>query len=157
MSLLPSLVRAILRDRTGAMAIETAFVVPILATMCLGGFEASQLVARNTELQTALAEAAAISLARQPQTQEDIDTIIGIVAVSTGLDPDPDEGEIVMLRKYRCATEANLRDSNAACDPDEPISAYLELTLNDSYDPIWTEFGIGSTVEFSKTRMLQIS
>lgn len=157
MRMLPSLLRALARDTSGTMAIETAFVVPVLATLCLGGFEASQLVARNTELQTALAEAAAISLARQPQTQEEIDTIIGIVAVSTGLDPDPDEGAIVMVRKYRCATEANLRDSNAACDPDEPMSSYLQLTLNDSYDPIWTEFGIGDTVQFSKTRMLQIS
>ena len=157
MSMLTSLVRALLRDRSGAMAIETAFVVPVLATLCLGGFETSQMVARNTELQTALAEAAAISLARQPQTQGEIDTIVGIVAVSTGLDPNEGAGEIVMVRKYRCATEANLRDSAAACDVNEPISSYLQLTLNDSYDPIWTEFGIGSTVEFSKTRMLQIS
>ncbi len=157
MTRLASLVRALARDTSGAMAIETAFIVPILATICLGGFEASQLVARNTELQTALAEAAAVSLARQPQTQGEIDTIIGIVAVSTGLDEDPAEGEIVMVRKYRCAVEDELRDSDAAYDPNEPISSYLQLTLNDSYDPIWTSFGIGSTVEFSKTRMLQIS
>lgn len=156
MTMLASLLRAVARDRRGTMAIETAFVIPILATMCLGGFEVSQLVARNTELQTALAEAAAISLARQPQTQEEIDIIIGVVAVSTGLDPDPDAGEIVMLPKYRCST-GPLIDSSAACDPDEPISSYLQLTVKDSYDPMWTEFGIGETVQFSKTRMLQIS
>ena len=47
------------RDATGAMAIETAIVAPVLVLMAFGSFQVSSMVARQTELQSAAAEAAA--------------------------------------------------------------------------------------------------
>ena len=72
-------------DNEGAMVIESAFVLPILILMCLGGFEVSQMVAQNTEAQTALAEATAVTLATTPDTQDDIDTIEDIVEAEVSL------------------------------------------------------------------------
>ena len=37
----------LVRDKRGSAAIETAFVLPILATMVLGGVEASAIVSRQ--------------------------------------------------------------------------------------------------------------
>ena len=54
-----AIVRQLAGDTRGSI-LETALVLPILLTMCLGGYEASQLVARSTEIQTAVAEASAI-------------------------------------------------------------------------------------------------
>ena len=55
-----SRIARIRRNEDGSMAIETAFVAPILLVLALGGFEVSSMVARQTELQSAAAEAAAV-------------------------------------------------------------------------------------------------
>lgn len=160
MSVLSAFLRAIARGTAGTTTIEAAFIIPILGTLCLGGFECSRIVARNTELQTALAEAASLTLARQPQTQAEMDTIKSIVAVSSGLDPAPAKNEVMMVRRFRCGTDADplpLNTPPTACPPNSIVSSYLQLTLKDTYTPIWTDFGVGSPVEFTKTRMLQIS
>lgn len=57
-----SLFRRLAADQTASMAIETALVTPVLVVMTLGGFEASAMVARQSELQSAVAEATSLSL-----------------------------------------------------------------------------------------------
>ena len=49
----------LLRDTRGAMLIETAIVAPVLVLMSLGAFQVSTMVARQSELQSAVAEASA--------------------------------------------------------------------------------------------------
>jgi hypothetical protein len=140
-------------DRSGAMAIEAAFVLPILALICLGGFDVSQMLARNMELQTSLAEAAAIALADTPESQAEAETIEDILEASTGLA----DANVVLERKFRCGTQATLEGSEAACPSGGAIASYLQITLTDNYDPLWTSFGIGLPVPFSVSRTVQIS
>ena len=78
----------LVRDKRGSAAIETAFVLPILATMVLGGVEASAIVSRQAELQTAAAEAAAVTLARAPDEAAERATLEAIIEQSTGLATD---------------------------------------------------------------------
>jgi Flp pilus assembly protein TadG len=139
-------------DERGTALIETAFVLPILCLLSLGAFEASWMVARNTELQGALAETAAIALARPPQDQPQVDTLEDILEASTGLADDA----VTMERRYRCGTEPTLVDDADDCSSSFIVSSYLVITVADSYSPRWVSFGIGSPVTFSLTQTVQI-
>jgi len=139
-------------DQRGTAVIETAFVLPILCMLSLGAFEVSMLVARNSELRSALAEAEAIALAHAPQDQAQLDVIEHVMEASTGL---ADE-QVVLARRYRCGTDAALMESEGGCSDGAMVSHYLELTLSDSYTPRWVSFGIGAPVSFTVTRTVQI-
>ena len=141
------------RDEHGSVVIETAFVLPILVMLCLGGFEVSRLVSRNNELQIAVAEAAAVTLARLPEDQDDIDDLETIIETSTGLD----DANVALARKFRCNSDASLVDDITSCATDAVISEFVEITVTDWYTPIWTDFGVGSAVNYDFTRRVQIS
>ena len=146
------LIRALCCDGRGTAVIETALVLPILCLLTVGAFDVSRLVARNTELRSALAESAAIALAHAPEDQAQIDAIEDIVEASTALSDD----QVTMASRYRCGSAAALVDAETACPSGSIVSRYLEITLGDTYTPHWTSFGIGSPVTLSITRTVQI-
>lgn len=141
------------RNEQGSVVIETAFILPILVMLCLGGFEVSRLVSRNNELQVAVAEAAAIALAKLPETQDDIDDLEDIIEASTGLD----DANVTLTRKFRCNIDDELTSNDSCDDASAVISEFVEITVTDWYSPIWTDFGVGSTVNYDFTRRVQIS
>lgn len=141
------------RERDGAMAIETAFVAPMLLLMALGSFQVSSMVARQAELQTAAAEAAAIGLARTPETNEDLNTIAGVLSASTGLDAD----EVAVSMSYRCGDDPDRVATIDACAEDEQAWTFIHIRLTTNYDPIWTRWGIGSSVPLTVDRTVQVS
>ena len=143
---------ALWRDTRGTAVIEAALVLPILCLLTVGAFDVSRMVARNTELRSALAESAAIALAHAPEDQAQIDAIEDIVEASAGLADD----QVAMASKYRCDSAAALVDAETACASGSTVSRYLEITLSDTYTPHWTSFGIGSPVALSITRTVQI-
>ena len=50
MTRLGALLARLRHDASGAAIVETAVVVPVLAILSLGGFEVSNIVARQSEL-----------------------------------------------------------------------------------------------------------
>lgn len=142
----------LLRDNEGAMVIETAFVLPILILLGLGGFEVSQMVAQNTEAQTALAEATAVTLAVTPDTQGEIDIIEDIVENSTGLGDD----RVTFTKMFRCGTDAGLVEDETTCTSGTVVVEFLQIGVSQTYTPIWAEIGIGHDVEMGKTQLVQI-
>ena len=72
-------------DERGVFAVETAIVAPFLLLMSLGAFQISMLVARQTELQSALADAQAIALASDPDTAAERTVLQNVIMTSTGL------------------------------------------------------------------------
>ena len=77
------------RDERGAMMIETAIVAPVLILMSMGAFQVSQVVARQTELQNAAAEASAIiSKLRKYQALSQLFAASGKMRATAGLEPD---------------------------------------------------------------------
>jgi Flp pilus assembly protein TadG len=141
------------RASDGTMAIETAFVAPVLVVMCLGGFEASRIVSRNTELRTALAEAGDIAIASPPDSQERIDAVEDIVEASTDLD----DGDVTVTQKFRCDNDDAFVEAEADCGATAVVSSFLEISVADTYDPAWTEFGIGEPIALAVTRTVQVS
>lgn len=150
---LPALANRLRSDERGAAVIEMAIALPVLLALSLGGFEASQMVARQTELTAALAEAEAVTLAKLPQSQAEVNTIEDIVEASTGLADD----KVTFIRKYRCGTDASLVTDHTTCTEGATIAEFLEINVAEIYVPLWVDFGVGHNVNFSFTRTVQIA
>ena len=140
------------RDTAGAMAIETALVAPILVALSLGGFEASQMVARNSELQSAIGEAQAIVMAATPDDNAKRGIVEGVIEDSTGLAPE----QVTLVLRYRCGTTATLVADTSTCGS-TTYATFVLITVTDTYVPGWTSFGIGEPVDLTFTRTVQIA
>lgn len=143
----------LLSETNGTVVVETAIVLPVLAMLVLGGFEVSRIVARNSELQSAASEAAAIVLANPPGDTTERSTIESIVESASGLPSD----NVTLTPKYRCNADVNLVTAATACATTDEISEFLEIHMTDTYTPIWTGFGVGKPVKFDITRRVQVS
>jgi Flp pilus assembly protein TadG len=144
--------RKFVADRSGIMAIETALVLPVLLLLGIGGFQVSEIVARQHNLQAAAAEAQQIALAAKPDSQTKLDTIKAILVASTGLPA----ANVNINFTYSCGTTEAAASSPTTCGA-EPAWTYVEIVLNDTYSPPWTAFGVGSNVALQVDRKVQIS
>lgn len=139
------------RNEDGSMAIETAFVAPVLLVLALGGFEVSSMVARQTELQTAAAEAAAVVRAVIPETAAERTTVRDILVTSTGLTND----QVTISEVYRCGTTNVYVTIINSCVGGTQYK-FIKVELTDTYAPVWTKFGIASGFDYNITRTVQI-
>lgn len=149
---LRNLVRRLLAHEKGSMVIETAFVAPVLVILALGGFEVSKLVSRQTELQSAAAEAAAVVRATIPETSEDRTTLRDIIMTSTGLS----SWQVFVFPVYRCSTDENYVLSEGSCESGDHVSEYVRVAMFDTYRPVWANFGMGGPISFSVRRTIQV-
>ncbi|GGD51841.1 pilus assembly protein [Erythrobacter arachoides] len=139
------------RDERGSMAIETAFVAPILLVLALGGFEVSSMVARQTDLQSAAAEAASVVRAVAPETAAERETIRGILKASTGLTDE----QVTITPIYRCGTSDTYADAAGTCGSDVEYK-FIRVDLSDTYEPIWTSFGVSEGFDYNISRTVQV-
>lgn len=140
-------------DTRGAVLIETAIVMPVLVLMCLGAFEVSMMVARQSELQGAAAEAAAIALAAKPDTTEKIDTVKQVIETSTGLA----SGSVTLETVYRCQGMEGYYPDPDSCGTGTYAWRYLQIDMHDSYAPLWTQFGVDRPVEYNVRRFVMVA
>jgi Flp pilus assembly protein TadG len=139
--------RSLLRDERGAVAVEAALVGPVLVLLAIGSFQVSQMIARQSELQSAAAEAAAIALAAEPDTADERDTVAEIISESTGLDED----HVTVTAMYRCGNTSALATSTDDCGTAK-VSRYVKIDLTQVYQPIWAEYGMGDPITYNITR-----
>ncbi|MEO5707395.1 MAG: TadE/TadG family type IV pilus assembly protein [Alteraurantiacibacter sp.] len=147
-----STLAVMLRCQAGSMAIETAIIAPVLISLSIGGFEIGSIVARQTELQTAAAEAAAIVRAATPATVEERTVIRDIVVTSADLTAE----QVSVVEIYRCADSTAYVTDAASCDAGVVVNKFIRLAISDTYQPLWTEFGIGNGLTFDVTRTIQV-
>ena len=140
------------RDTRGAMVIETAIVAPVLLLMSLGAFQVSSVVARQSELDSAAAEGAAIAIASQPNTSAKRTALEQVIETSTGLTGS----NVVVSEAYRCNSSTVYVTSASSCTSGV-ISNFLKIYLEDTYTPTWVEFGVGSPITYRVTRYVQYS
>lgn len=144
---------ALKQDCRGAFAIETALVAPLLALLALGTYDVSSLVSRQQELQSAANESTQIVLAAANSSgikSTDLETII---EESVGLEAD----QLTVLDEYRCDTATTTTTDPDSCDSSKPIYNYVRLTIADTYDPLWTAFGVGGPIDLDVVRTVQVS
>lgn len=146
-------IQSILADIRGSMAIETAFVAPMLIIMTLGTFEVGTIVARQHELQSAANEAEIIIMATNVGATVEVTEVENIIRESVDLPAD----KITVEREYRCNISNGKTKDKGNCPPGSTISEYITLSMNDAYTPTWTAFGIGKAITFSVDRSVQIS
>lgn len=135
------------------MAVETALVMPLLLTLGLGSFQVGEMVVRQSELESAAAEAAQITLAAKPDSLSKLTTIRDVLMTSTGI---TDSSKISLTFKYRCGPTGDLTDNSGTCGTETEWS-FVQIILNDTYHPLWANFGVGDDVNLNVTRTVQIS
>jgi Flp pilus assembly protein TadG len=138
-------------NEDGSMAIETAFVAPILLMLALGGFEVSSMVARQTELQSAAAEAAAVVRAVAPETAAEMTTVHDILVASTGLTDD----DVTITPVFRCGVTSTYVTTADSCGSDVEYK-FIQVDISDTYEPIWTKFGVTHGFDYNISRTVQI-
>lgn len=155
-----SLLRALhgaLRDTSGSMAIETAIVAPVLATLAFGAFDASRMLSRQQQLQSAANEASEIVLAASTGTGVSNTDLESIIEASLGIAAS----QLTIAPRYRCDDDASLVTSvptpGSGCAASKPVYTYVQLTLTETYTPVWTQFGLGSPVTYNVVRTVQVS
>lgn len=149
-----ALLARLARDARGAVVIETAIVAPALVLLSLGGFEVSNIVARQSEIQSAAAEAAQIALAAKPDEEAEITIVKEVVMASTGLAADNVSLETV----YRCKDgPTGYVSTTDDCDEGSIAWQYLQISMSDTYTPIWTSFGVGAPIEFNVVRTVMVA
>jgi Flp pilus assembly protein TadG len=144
---------ALLRDKRGTMAIETALVAPFLLTLSLGAFEVSMLVSREQQLQSSANEASEIVLAAAGGSGINSADLEDILESSLGLE----DSQLALAAGYRCGTSTTVETTKPTCAVGEPMYSYVKLTVTDTYEPAWKKFGFGDDVNFNIVRWAQIS
>lgn len=143
--------RQLARNQRGAVLIETAIVAPVLILMSLGAFQVSEIVARQTELQEAAAQAASIAMAAAPDTAAKRTVLKNVIVAQTGLD----ESQVTITEKFRCGTASTYVDSASSC-VGVKVANFVLIQLDDTYNPIWSEFGVGGTLFFNVDRYVMV-
>ena len=153
-------------DERGSMAIETAFVAPVLLVLALGGFEVSNIVARQTELQSAAAEASSIVRAVAPDTvaaQDDVRDILATSLCETEPETPAPSGDAVTCGStrievspiYRCGTATAYITDITGCGTGTRYD-FIRVDLTDTYSPVWTNWGVSDPVDYNVSRTIQI-
>ena len=109
------------------------------------------MIARQTELQAAMAQASSVALAIEPTSDTRRATIKSILKTSTGLG----DSNITLVATYRCGTATAYVDDSTTCGTAR-VSSFLKVTITDSYTPTWTQFGVGGTLSFNVSRYVMI-
>lgn len=143
-------------DQRGAMLVETALVTPALVLFSLGAYQVSGIVARQAELESAASEAAAIVLASKPDTASERTTIAAVIGTSTDLPSTSANGAtsangVAVTQAFRCNSNTVYLTSSSSCTSGH-LSSYVMISLNDTYTPAWTEFGVGSPITYRVRR-----
>jgi Flp pilus assembly protein TadG len=149
---LSNLPAALRQDERGAMLIETAIVAPVLILLSMGAFQISQVVARQSELQGAAAEALSIAIAAPPKTAQERAILKNVIVASTGLATN----QVTVTDQYRCGSATTYVNASTDCI-DTKVSSYVHIRLSDTYTPAWTQWGFGSPITYNVSRYVMIS
>ncbi len=152
MMALRKLTRRLARDTGGTMVVETAIVAPVLVLLSMGAYQISSLVARQSELQSAMGLAEAVVLSSSPTTEDKRTVLKNIIATSTGLAQD----RITITEAFRCNASAAVVTASSQCTVGDKVSTYINITLVDTYEPFWRELGVGSDIALHVDRRILI-
>ena len=149
------MLKQLCRDQRGTMVIETAIVAPVLVLMSLGAFQVSSLVARQSELDSAAAEGAAIAIASPPNTDAKRTTLQQVVTASTNGRPT-DTAAVTVTAAYRCNSSTAYVTDPTTCTSGV-ISNFVKIYITETYTPTWVRYGIASAITFRTTRYVEFS
>lgn len=139
------------KEEDGAVVIETAIVVPVLLLMALGGIDYGTMLARQVELQNAMAEASQIALAAAPTDASARQAVKEVLQTSTGLDTD----HVSITESYRCGTDADYVADSDLCGTD-PYARFIRIEIVEDYTSAWSTISGAKPLRFNFVRMVQV-
>jgi Flp pilus assembly protein TadG len=137
----------------GSVVVETAIVAPVLVLLALGTFDVSRLIGRQSDLQAGATEVQSIVLAVANGTATDVNTIQSVLMSTLSLPSN----KVTVVKMFRCGNNTTLVAASSSCASNTAISTYVQVTLTDTYTPMWTNFGIGQPMNYRVQRTVQIS
>ena len=150
---LSALARRLCASAQGSVVIETAIVAPALILLSLGTFDISRMVARQHELQTGAVDLEGIVLAVAKGAGTNETVIRSALSSSLNLPLS----KVTVVKVYRCGSDTSMVAALSSCIDPTNTSVYVKVTLTDSYNPLWTKFGVGSQVNYNLIRTVQVS
>jgi Flp pilus assembly protein TadG len=153
MQLMTSFLARLRRSIAGSVVVETAIVAPVLVLLALGTFDISRMVGRQSDLQTGATEVQSIVLAVSNGTATDVNTIQSVLMSTLSLPSN----KVTVVKMFRCGTNSALVAASTSCNSNAVISTYVQVTLTDTYTPMWTNFGVGQPMNYHVQRTVQIS
>lgn len=150
---LASLFARLRDDRAGSVVVETAIVIPVLVVLALGTFDVSRMIARQSEMQAGSTDVQGIVLAVANGTSTNVGTIKQVLMSSLSLSTD----EVTVTKVYRCNSNTSLVTAASSCSSNAIVSTYVQVTLTESYEPVWTNFGVGQAINYRIQRTVQVS
>lgn len=159
-----SMINRFRRDCEGSTLIETAFIAPMLVAMTLSGVEISNIVARQTEMQSVAANTMEIILAAAPENDADTERTISEIEAYLAEASDltltdtatPAPGQIAVYKRWRCGNNSERQAIEGCANAAQTESEFIVIYMKDSYSPIWTNYGIGKDFTFEVKRSVQI-
>jgi Flp pilus assembly protein TadG len=149
MNRLPSLVR----DNSGSMAIEMAFTAPLLILLALGSADVSRMISRQNELQAGVAQAEQVALAANAGAATDTNTLKTLLMQSLNLSSN----NVNVVKQFRCNADTALVSTTTSCSSSDVVSTYVQITLQDSYSPIWRKIVPVGAWNYNVVRTVQLS
>lgn len=144
--------RRFARSESGAMAIETALVAPMVILLALSSADFSKIVSRQQELQSAMGQVEGIALANAA-VSADPATLKTMLMQSLSLPSN----NVTVEKLYRCGGNTTLVSATTSCSSNDVVSGYIRITLTDTYDPIWQRVSKIGTWNFNVQRTVQLS
>ncbi|BEV00549.1 TadE/TadG family type IV pilus assembly protein [Novosphingobium olei] len=141
------------RSGDGSVVIEFAFLAPLLALLGLGTVDLTRMVARRTALQAALSESTQIVLAATPDNDAKITALKSVLSTTTGVST----ANIAISTVYRCGVDTTFVSLPGYCSVTGEIGKYLQISITDTFTPMWTQFGVGAPITSSMQRTIQLS
>lgn len=141
------------RSIAGSVVVETAIVAPVLVLLALGTFDISRMIGRQSDLQAGATEVQSIVLAVANGTATDVNTIQSVLMSTLSLPSN----KVAVVKMFRCGNNSTLVAASSSCNSNAVISTYVQVTLTDTYTPMWTNFGVGQPMNYRVQRTVQIS
>lgn len=149
--MIKALTKRFATSEDGAVVIETAIVVPVLLLMSLGAIDYGSMLARQIELQNAMAEASQIALAAAPTDAAARQAVKEVLQTSTGLGTD----NVSIVETYRCGTDADYVADSDLCGT-TPYARFIRIEILEDYTPVWSQITDSDPVAFNFVRMVQV-
>jgi Flp pilus assembly protein TadG len=153
MRLMTSFLARLRRSIAGSVVVETAIVAPVLVLLALGTFDISRMIGRQSDLQAGATEVQSIVLAVANGTATDVNTIQSVLMSTLALPSN----KVAVVKMFRCGNNTALVTASSSCATNAVISTYVQVTLTDTYNPMWTNFGVGQAMNYRVQRTVQIS
>ena len=91
-------------------------------------------------------------MARETVGQTEIEQMKEIAVASARVD----ENAIEIVENVKCGIAPDVYDASYLCPGSEEQSRLLTITIEATYVPTWTNFGVGRPINLSVTRSVQI-